>query len=208
MYDIFWHPGLKQAELQLLEALWQAHRSSVFRDNPSSVTVANAAFGSGDLARAIAAGLLTIGGVHAPIIETIEFLEQPNPQLAIPFYLGQKRKVPGWGGTFQKDGPDSIWDPVDKLLPQSIGLKIDAISKALHAQGKFIFPNASAYTAACAILTGLPTPLAPYLFIAARLSSWTMIAAGYLPIAPRVQSGPLPHDHSHPQENMSVSAMG
>lgn len=181
MYDPFWHPGpLKAEEKNLLDALYIAHQRSVFRDNPSSVTVANAAFGSHDLTKAIAAGLLTIGGKHAPIIETIDFLNQENPQLVVPFYLERNKKVPGWGGAFQKNGPDSAWDEVDSLIPKSVGDKIDAITHALHEQSRFIFPNPSAYTAAVAICLGLPAPLAPYLFIAARLSSWVVIAAGYV----------------------------
>lgn len=182
MYDVFWHPGpLKPEEKKLLDALYIAHQRSVFRDNPSSVTVANAAFGSHDLTKAIAAGLLTIGGRHAPIVETIDFLNQPNPELMVPHYLEQRRKIPGWGGTFQKDGPDSVWDEVDKLIPLHAGSKIDAVTKTLHEAGKFIFPNPSAYTAAAAISLSMPPILAPYLFIAARLSPWVMVASGYLP---------------------------
>jgi citrate synthase len=181
MYDVFWRPGpLKPEEKQLLDALYRAHQRSVFRDNPSSVTIANAAFGSGDLAKALAAGLLTIGGAHAPISETIEFLNQPMPQITIPFLIETNKKVPGWGGTFQKDGPDSVWDEVNSLIPQSVGSKIDAVTKTLHEHAKFIFPNPSAYTAATAIALSMPVQLAPYLFIAARLAPWTMIAAGYL----------------------------
>jgi len=69
----FWRQEpLSENEYRLLEALYSAHHKSAGRDNPSSVTVANAAAGSGELSKSIAAGLLTIGGKHGPIVQTTE----------------------------------------------------------------------------------------------------------------------------------------
>jgi hypothetical protein len=50
----------------------------------------------------------------------------------------------------------------------------------LHQSGKHLNPNPSAYTAAVAIVVGLPAPLTPYLFIAARLDSWCNLAGRIL----------------------------
>jgi hypothetical protein len=49
---IFWRVDpLTEDEYRLLEALFSAHHKSAFRDNASSVVVANAAGGSGELSR-------------------------------------------------------------------------------------------------------------------------------------------------------------
>jgi citrate synthase len=167
-------------ERGLLDALFRAHHQSAFRDNPSSVTAVNAAAGSGDLSKAIAAAILTTGAKHAPLEATVEFLSLDAPAAMIPNMLKAGQKVPGWGGTFQKDEPDPIWAEVAARLAANwplLGAKLGFVSVTLRTQGKPIYPNPSAYTASVALAIGLPAPLAPYLFIAARLSAWTQIAA-------------------------------
>jgi citrate synthase len=177
----FWRPEpFTENERALLDALFLAHHKSAFRDNPSSVTVANAASGSGDLGKAIAAAILTTGARHAPLVATVEFLSLENPAAMVADILKAGRKVPGWGGSFQKDGPDPIWTQTAKVLRDTnplLVLKLDAVTLALQDHGKILYPNPSAYTAAASIAIGLPPSLAPYLFIAARLCAWTQIAA-------------------------------
>jgi citrate synthase len=167
-------------ERALLDALFEAHHRSAFRDNPSSVTAINAAAGSGDLSKAIAAAILTTGAKHAPLSSTVEFLLLESPALMVPNILSAGRKVPGWGGTFQKDVGDPIWAEVARLLAASwphLAAKLGFVSVTLRRHGKALCPNPSAYTAASAIAIGLPATLAPYLFAAARLSAWAQIAA-------------------------------
>lgn len=171
------------SEEQLLDALLRAHHESTFRNNPSTAAVTNAAAGSGCLSSAIAAGILCIGAKHAPLKRTVEFLDQPFPSIEMPLILGRNERVPGWGGTFQKDMIDPIWAEVDNLLrkfrPELAG-RLDSVTAEFAALGKSLYPNPSAYTACVAITIRLPAKLAPYLFIAGRLSAWTQIASGYL----------------------------
>jgi citrate synthase len=167
-------------ERRLLDALFLAHHQSAFRDNPSSVTVINAAAGSGDLGKAIAAAILTMGAKHAPLEATVGFLLLESPALMVPNMLKAGIKVPGWGGTFQKDAPDPIWADVARLLAANwpiLAAKLGLVSVTLRQHGKVLCPNPSAYTAAVAIAIGLPAKLAPYLFAASRLSAWAQIAA-------------------------------
>jgi citrate synthase len=85
-------------------------------------------------------------------------------------------RVPGWGNSFIKDGPDSGWAEVDRVLLEhylETHAKIVGVTEFLHARRKKIFPNPSIYTAATALILGLPPVLAPYLFIAGRLNAWT-----------------------------------
>jgi citrate synthase len=170
-------------ERALLDALFAAHHRSAFRDNPSSVTAINAAAGSGDLSKAIAAAILTTGAKHAPLSSTVEFLLLESPALMVPNILSAGLKVPGWGGTFQKDASDPIWAEVARLLAANwpvLAAKLAFVSVTLRQHGKVLCPNPSAYTAAVAIAIGLPPKLAPYLFMAARLSAWAQIALGVI----------------------------
>jgi citrate synthase len=177
----FWREEpFDERERTLLDALFLAHHQSAFRDNPSSVTVINAAAGSGDLAKAIAAAILTMGAKHAPLSSTVEFLLLEDPAGMVARILEAGQKIPGWGGTFQKDASDPIWAEVARLLAANwplLAAKLGFVSVTLRQHGKVLCPNPSAYTAAVAIAIGLPPKLAPYLFAAARLSAWVQIAA-------------------------------
>ena len=178
----FWRTEpLSGWEELLLKALVAAHHASAFRDNPSSIAVAQAAAGSGQLEKAIAAGLMTIGGRHGPLRESAELLLLDDPAFAAKQIVYRGRKVPGWGGAFQKDAPDPIWSEVKELLsPSQMADKLNAVTTQLHLLKKPVYPNPSGYTAAVAILIGLPASLTPYLFIASRLTAWTQLAAGVL----------------------------
>jgi citrate synthase len=170
---------LSEPEKTLLGAVLLAHHKSSFRNNASSVAVVNAAAASRDLAKSIVAGLMTLGGRHAPIEQTYNLLAVRDPAAIVTDIVSSGGKVPGWGGTFQKDQPDPIWAEVSKLLEElypSLAARLDAITEALHAEGKKIYPNPSAYTAAAAIALGLQPELAVYLFIGGRLDAWTRLA--------------------------------
>lgn len=180
MNNAWWRPeSLNDVEQRLLAVLFQAHHLSCFRPNVSSITVANAAAGSNDVGKAIAAAILTLGGKHAPLEQTYLFLSRSEPDKSVSAIVKENGKVPGWGGTFQKDDPDPIWQDMDAVLRESypsITEKIDKVTGELSRLGKKVGPNPSAYTAAAAIVLGLPAKLAVYLFLAARLEPWASIA--------------------------------
>jgi citrate synthase len=180
--DTWWRTEpLKAEEAGLLEALLRAHHQSSFRDNASSVAVANAASGSADVGKAIAAGILTLGGKHAPLEQTVEFLgslRSPANQVSRLLKFGVK--IPGWGGTFQKDQPDPIWQEVDLLIQRlapELSAKLTDVTAELARHGFKLDPNPSAYTAAAALVLGVPAKLAVYLFITGRVNAWAQIAA-------------------------------
>jgi citrate synthase len=174
---------LRAEEAALLEALLRAHHQSSFRDSASSVAVANAASGSADVGKAIAAGILTLGGKHAPLEQTVEFLSLPRPADHVARMLKAGTKIPGWGGTFQKDKPDPIWEEVDcaiRRLAPELSAKLAEVGAELARHGHKLYPNPSAYTAAAALFLGVPAKLAVYLFIAGRLNAWAQIAAAQI----------------------------
>jgi citrate synthase len=167
----------------LLDALMRAHHQSCFRDNASSAAVANAAAGSGDLAKAIAAGLMSLGAKHAPLEATVRFLSLDHPEEAVSTYLAKGQRVPGWGGTFQKDRLDPIWIPVEEVLRagwSEFAAKLDDVTSALHYHDKHVFPNPSAYTACAALIMGITPKMAVAIFIRGRISGWCEVAAEYL----------------------------
>lgn len=174
---------LSAEEADLMWAVASAHHASAFRENPSSIAVIVAADASLDLGKAIAAGIMTLGGRHAPLEQTIELLSLPASRLEekVLRILADNQKVPGWGGSFQKDKPDPLWEVVAARLAaqvpdQGLAEKMDLITRLLHSSGFNIHPNPSAYTAAAAILLKMPPKLAVYFLIAARLPAWAELA--------------------------------
>lgn len=176
----FWREKpLTKGEIALLAALTLAHEQSATRGNISGVTVENAVVGSGSYVQAIAAGILTLGGMHAPLAATMAMLRVANPPAAVQEIIRQGVKVPGWGNSFVRGGKDELWQPVEAALEKTAPVWMRAIERVtheLHKAGKNIFPNPSAYNAAVALAVQMPPEIAPFLFIQARLPAWTQIA--------------------------------
>lgn len=161
---------------RLLLCLNAAHEASALRHNISHEALILATVGSGSYLQAITAAMMTLGGAHAPLVETCLLLQADHPEDWVAGAVLRGTLVPGWGNGFVKDGPDPFWEELDQTLRDDgnayIG-KVDAVTTALHAQGKMIYPNPSCYTAVVALTLGLPPAASPYLFLAARLPKWT-----------------------------------
>lgn len=144
------------------------------------MNLVNTYLGSGNYERAVAAAILSLGGAHAPIAETIQFLTCQDPERVVMAGVPAGGMVPGFGNSFEKGHPDPIWEPVRKILEDSFTLlhgRLMDIQNALHGLGKVVYPNASAFTACAAIVTGIPAHLASYLVLKGRLDAWTDILA-------------------------------
>lgn len=169
-------PVFAPAENALLTALWDAHQAVAMRGNASGSAFTMAYQGSGDYTKALAAALATLGGRHGPIRETHQFLTIALAAVKLEWAPWVGVKIPGWGNSLVKgqNDPDflRVRDHLENLN-QKLVERIDAITGALHARGKRIYPNPSCWTAATAITVGLPAELSPYLFIAARLPVWS-----------------------------------
>lgn len=182
-YEIWWRTRQEPVSAQeetLLAALYRAHQASAIRANSSSVVVANAARASGDLSKALIAGLATLGGRHAPLKETFALLADPEPAALVNTILLAGRKVPGWGGTFQKNAPDPLWQEVHECLTSAspaLAAKFARVSAELkRLRGLTLYPNPSAYTAGAGWFLGVPSQALVYLFLAPRLAPWTQFA--------------------------------
>ncbi len=168
----------------LLETLDAAHAASARRENVSTAFVAGVARAGGSYANAIAAALMSLGGLHGPLQATQDLLEHDEPVEEARSMLDAGKRVPGWGSSFVRHDHDPLWNPVrDELERQSpeMARRILTVTALLHERGKIIYPNPSAYTAACAILMGLPAAACASLFVRARLTAWTKIYLVNLP---------------------------
>lgn len=163
---------LTPQEQRLSDALMSAHFKSGFRSNISSNAVVNAAQGSGNFVSSIISALGTLGGSHAPLVETYDFILNPSAD-DVMFRLESGGRVPGWGNSFHKGHPDQLWTEVDELLKEfPIYEHIQLITEALHRNSKNVYPNPSCYTAACAIVFEIPREAASFLFVQGRLTAW------------------------------------
>lgn len=175
----FWRPGepLTLEEQELLGALMQAHAISARRNNLSTHAAIGAAIGSGDYYAAVAAPLMTLGGLHGPIPQAMAVLASSiDAAEIVAEALGQSKKVPGWGTSFVKAAPDPDWEEVRGRLAQGKRPELERmeqVTAALHRAGKLVFPNPAGFTAAVAMVLGMPARIAPYLFLAGRLEVWS-----------------------------------
>ncbi len=175
MLNAFWRDEpLSDNEIRLIEALDKGHREAALRQNISSVVLQAAYAGSGDFLKSVVAAISTLGGTHAPIIQAYEVLKRENGR---SIYIGDGYKVAGWGNSFVKGMPDKTWDKTSDLLNlwPDIAYRIEEDTKLLHGLSKNIYPNAACYTAATAIIIGLPKDLSPWLVIQARLPEWAKL---------------------------------
>lgn len=122
------------------------------------------------------AAMLTLGGLHAPLLQTYDLLVQDDPLSTVNHLIEHGRRVPGWGNSLVKGRPDPLWEECALALSDaspSVHNTIADITQCLHACGKLVYPNASCLTAACAIALNLQRSVLPYLLLNGRLKAWT-----------------------------------
>jgi len=172
----FWRDTpLTDAEERLLELVHAAHVASCGRHNISRDLFEAGAFGSSRYVNGLIAALASLGGAHGPIEETVALLQMPGREMTL---IPLKMKVPGWGNSFEKGRKDPLWLAVDAHLEAFFPAqfrRLEDITRQLHAAGKTIYPNPSAYTASAAMIVGLPARASAYLFVRARLDGWTQL---------------------------------
>lgn len=167
---------LTEIEIELLQTLCAAHAEIASRGTQA---VALAAQGSGRYEQAIAAALMTMGDKSGPLEEAYRFLGIAAIGTSkLAEYIGSGYRVPGWGNPIIKSKPDPALEPVAELLSAhwpELYAKLAAVTEALHQNGKRLYPNAAAYSAAVARAVGIPGHAVAYLWVAGRLEAWTTI---------------------------------
>jgi hypothetical protein len=155
-------------------ALVRGHEECVLRENLSSVVLKESYRANGENALLSAQSAIgTLGGKHAPISLTQEFLMHA-PELRAQGMIVDGDLIPGWGCAFVKGEPDEIWNECDELLrqwPELWETKV-MVTDCLHSAGKRIYPNAAFYTACYAIIEKIPSQLADLLVLEMRSTAW------------------------------------
>jgi citrate synthase len=106
--------------------------------------------------------------MHGPIEEAYALISNPG--------MDRVGLLPGWGNSFIKGQIDPEFLRVDQTIEATaprIHSRLREVTDQLHSRGKRIFPNPGAYTAAVALILGMPSHVAPMLFVQARLEAWT-----------------------------------
>lgn len=164
---------------RLLDELMHVHSRLASRENFSSLLVGQCASVEKDYISSLAATLLTLGGVHGPTEQVVNFLEDDNKGNDwVTSQIERSLLVPGWGSDFYKREPDPTFVLLSSYLCEDnprVWAKIERTTSHFHALGKKLFPNAACYTAAVAITEGIPAEVSPYLLIKGRLEAWTAI---------------------------------
>jgi citrate synthase len=162
----------------LIAELLSVHDKIGRRNNASYVSMVQSRSLGKDLFSSLASALLTLGGLHAPILQTYHFLSsfRTNEEIQshVESELTAMRKIPGWGSSFEKGQPDPEFKILDEMLSGSpIHCRMHYVSGLLHGSGIQIYPNASCYTCAVCISKDLPVAIAQYFLVNGRLNAWT-----------------------------------
>lgn len=173
---------------ELLEALVKAHYSAA-RDNSnlSKQVVGETGYGSGDFGKAAAAGLLSLGGLHGPVVQARRLLRHATPEKISEILSDKTLRIPGWGNSFFKDKIDPVWDEVVALLrPRPIWDKIRMIDAVIKSHGKNIYPNAGIFSAACMEEMGWTDGTEMVIFLVARSPVWALEFARIMQTLPEI----------------------
>lgn len=167
---------------ELLDLLIMAHRNAALNNaNLSKTVCVQACYGSGKFRQGVAAGVLSIGDVHAPLQsarEVYEFaeVEQIRQQVANGMI------VPGFGNSFFKTHVDPAFKDLYVHLKshfpeeeQRIAALTDAVWRGLKAKGgktTQLWPNAALFTAAVCKAVSFPHGVEELLFLLPRMPVW------------------------------------
>lgn len=162
---------------RILQTLRRAHyTAATVNDNVSSAIVKQIARVGKPLPEAIAAALLSVGELHAPVTQARVLLFRGTDE-QIEIELKSGRRAPGFGNSFFKDGIDPAWRDMDVLIEkefQDTWKRLWAIAELIRSvKGKMIYPNAAAYTAIVAHHLNMAWGAEPMLVIMGRLPAWT-----------------------------------
>lgn len=164
-------------EMALLNLTLMAHTQAAKENtgNVSSHVLQQAAHAGKEFPESMAAAILTLGMVHAPITQARGVLFSMEND-AIREALWDGARLPGFGNSFHKDGVDPAWQPVDEFLEQTfpeIHERIWDVSDIIsNVKSKKVYPNAAAYTAAAAHLTKQPFGTEHAILLMGRVPAW------------------------------------
>ena len=151
------------------------HKKLAKRGNASSQIVASMAFLGKPMYESFAAGLLSMGNIHAPIEKACRFFNDPKWQEVLSDLAIRGKRVPGFGSAFCKN-EDPIIEEALGHLPITVIQRVEQITEAVQATfHPSLHPNAALATAAYAYANDIPPTEAQYLVLQGRLGVWKSI---------------------------------
>lgn len=166
------------------EIIVQMHHACAMRDNASSNIIKAMAQLGKPFNDAVAAGLLSMGGKHAPVREAQELFNtwREDPSVELP------KIVPGYGSAWFKGEKDDVIehciDGVATWVDGGAELTDELDSYTNHVRmvtGKDIYPNAAMATALVNIAMKYPSYIAMSHVIQGRIAAWeTMYVENYI----------------------------
>lgn len=184
-----------QLQQTLIDALLKSHYDAAINNqNISKQSFQVALAGSGSPLQAVCAGLLSTGGIHAPVIETRDALrmfrgDREGWKAIARNQVEYNQKIPGLGNSFFRDCIDPAFMPAYNAYQElhgflngnSISLLDDyayccnqVIFKS-NDKDQYLHPNAALITAAaCELMEALPF-IELWFFISARSRAWLEI---------------------------------
>lgn len=151
-------------------ALWRAildAHSAAARDNDNLSKLAGIAAyqGSGSIPNAIAAACLTLGHLHAPLIQARDVYDHWQKS-DVDAAMASHHRVAGFGNSFHRNGDPAFGD-FRRALPASDRVRIEQLELWVG-----IPANAALYTAAFTGLAGLAPEDGWRVFLEARVPVW------------------------------------
>ncbi len=161
------------SHIDLLNNLNKMHTELAYRNNASSQFIQAMAQIGKPLNDAVASGLLTLNGTHAPIHDTCIMY---NRWEDLNTFSNTYSKVPGYGSAWYKAEPDPVIQQFFNTLDVDVIECIDRLTLVVQDETKKqIYPNAALATAVAANIINLSPLTAMSLVIEGRLNAWVMI---------------------------------
>jgi hypothetical protein len=159
----------------IYEKFYDMHTEMAFRNNASSGVIRAMANLGKPLNDAIAAGLMTLDTIHAPIRSACEcFNHHAIYGVLNASFAG--RKVPGFGSSWFRNEPDPVVEAfMVNLDTETIDL-VNTYTKYVQDNWRpDLFPNAALATAAFAFQEGIDPITAMAKVINGRIDAWVSI---------------------------------
>ena len=183
--------GASDMKAELLGLLEEAHYNAAIRNKGNiSATAAMVVYqGSLDPIKAVAAGLLSIGGTHAPVVAARELIsnwrrDEVTTRRIVTNMIAAGQKIPGFGNSYYKEGVDpSFQEAYDKYREYAgednpIRNIERFLNNHLQAQNGFqghLYPNAAIITSGICDFLKMQPLYEIYSFIAGRSQAWLQL---------------------------------
>ena len=159
----------------IYEHFYDMHDEMAFRNNASSTIIKAMANLGKPMNDALAAGLLSLDTIHAPIRSACECFNHYSKDGELnKSFVGLK--VPGFGSSWYKNQPDPVVDKFTNHCNDETKYIIDEYTQYVQKNWRpNIFPNAALATAAFAYQEDIDPVTAMSKVIIGRLYAWVSI---------------------------------